>query len=438
MNGFMDKLSEKIMPLANLLGQNRYLTVLRDAFMLSFPLTMFGSIVVVINNLPFFSDATKGTLSNLFGNGQNATMSIMSVFVTFGIGYYLSKSYDVEGIFGGAVSFASFLILTPFAMKTVGGEDVTGVLSLDRLGAKGMFIGMIAAFLAGEIYCRITKRGWQIKMPDGVPPAVTKSFAALIPAVVTLTIFLVINAVMTGIFNANLHDVVYEVIQKPLTGLGSSLPATLIALFFVQFLWFFGLHGQIIVNSVMDPIWNTLTLENFNAFSAGEQLTNVVTKQFMETFTVSLGGTGMTLIVVISMLAFMKSKQLKEVGKLAAPAAIFNVNEPVIFGLPIVLNPMILIPWVLAPMISTGVAYLSMSTGLVPMTTGVSVPWTVPVLLSGFLATNSIRGSILQLVQMAIVFVVWFPFLKALDKRNYQEEQDLDSLKGTGLEEEAK
>lgn len=188
----------------------------------------------------------------------------------------------------------------------------------------------------------------------------------------------------------------------------------------------------------MDPIWNTLTLENFNAFSAGQELTNVVTKQFMETFTVSLGGTGMTLVVVFSMLAFMKSKQLKEVGKLAAPAAIFNVNEPVIFGLPIVLNPMIVIPWVLAPMISTGVAYASMATGLVPMTTGVSVPWTVPVLLSGFLATNSIRGSILQLVQMAIVFVVWLPFLKALDKRNYQEEQDLDKSQGEELKEEAK
>ena len=123
---------------------------------------------------------------------------------------------------------------------------------------------------------------------------------------------------------------------------------------------------------------------------------------------------------------------------LAAPAAIFNVNEPVIFGLPIVLNPMIVIPWVLAPMISTGVAYASMATGLVPMTTGVSVPWTVPVLLSGFLATNSIRGSILQLVQMAIVFVVWLPFLKALDKRNYQEEQDLDKSQGEELKEEAK
>ena len=180
MNNFMDKLSEKIMPLANLLGENRYLKVLRDAFMLSFPLTMFGSIIVVINNLPFFNDGTKSTLSELFGNGQNATMSIMTVFVTFGIGYYLSKSYNVEAIYGGAVAFASFLILTPFFMITEGGETVNGVLSLDRLGAKGMFLGMIAAFIATEIYCRIVKKGWQIKMPEGVPPAVAKSFAAFI------------------------------------------------------------------------------------------------------------------------------------------------------------------------------------------------------------------------------------------------------------------
>ncbi len=329
MNGFMDKLSEKILPLANALGQNRYLTVLRDAFMLSFPITMFGSIVVVLNNLPFFSDATKGTLGTLFGNGQNATMSIMTVFVTFGIGYYLSKSYDVEGIFGGAVSFASFLILTPFFMTTESGETISGVLSLDRLGAKGMFIGMIAAFLAAEIYCRITKRGWQIKMPDGVPPAVSKSFAALIPAIITLTVFLVINAIMTGVFNANLHDLVYELIQKPLTGLGSSLPATLLALFFVQFLWFFGLHGQIIVNSVMDPIWNTLMLDNLEAYQNGDALPHIVTKPFMETFTVGLGGSGMTLAVVILMAFVLKKKQYRDVGRLAlAPGILTLTNQP--------------------------------------------------------------------------------------------------------------
>ena len=409
MNGFMDKISEKILPLANALGQNRYLTVLRDAFMLSFPITMFGSIVVVINNLPFFNDATKGTLSTLFGNGQNATMSIMTVFVTFGIGYYLSKSYDVEGIFGGAVSFASFLILTPFFMTTESGETVTGVLSLDRLGAKGMFIGMIAAFLAAEIYCRVTKRGWQIKMPDGVPPAVTKSFAALIPAIVTLTIFLMINAIMTGVFHANLHDVIYELIQKPLTGLGSSLPATLLALFLVQFLWFFGLHGQIIVNSVMDPIWNTLMLDNLEAYQNGEP--------FMETFTVGLGGSGMTLAVVILMAFVLKKKQYRDVGRLALAPGIFNVNEPAIFGMPIVLNATILIPWVVAPLVVTTFNYLVMAAGLVPAPTGVSVPWTVPVIASGVLATNSWLGGLLQVIDVVLVGMIWYPFLRILDRQ---------------------
>ncbi|MFV0559978.1 MAG: PTS cellobiose transporter subunit IIC [Enterococcus sp.] len=417
MNGFMDKISEKILPLANLLGQNRYLTVLRDAFMLSFPLTMFGSIVVVINNLPFFDDATKTTLSTLFGNGQNATMSIMTVFVTFGIGYYLSKSYDVEGIFGGAVSFASFLILTPFFMTSAGGEEITGVLSLDRLGAKGMFIGMIAAFLAGEIYCRVTKRGWQIKMPDGVPPAVTKSFAALIPAIITLSVFLIINAIVVGVFNTNLHDVIYELIQKPLTGLGSSLPATLVALFFVQFLWFFGLHGQIIINSVMDPIWNTLMLDNLEAYQHGQELPHIITKPFMETFTVGLGGSGMTLAVVLLMAFIMKKKQYREIGRLALAPGIFNVNEPVIFGMPIVLNATILIPWVVAPLIVTTFNYLVMAAGIVPAPTGVSVPWTVPIIASGMLATNSWLGGALQVVDFILVGLIWFPFLKVLDKQ---------------------
>ncbi|MGL9730103.1 PTS cellobiose transporter subunit IIC [Enterococcus sp. DIV0756] len=417
MNGFMDKLSEKIMPLANWLGDNRYLMVLRDSFMLAFPLTMFGSIIVVINNLPFFSDDTKGMLSNLLGNGQNATMSIMTVFVTFGIGYYLSKSYDVEGIFGGAVAFSSFLILTPFFMSTESGETVSGVLSLDRLGAKGMFLGMIAAFLAAEIYCRVTKRGWQIKMPDGVPPAVTKSFAAMIPAILTLLVFLVINAVMVGAFNANLHDVIYDVIQKPLTGLGSSLPATLVSIFFIQFLWFFGLHGQIIVNSVMDPIWNTLMLDNLEAYKAGDTLPHIVTKPFMETFTVGLGGSGMTLAVVIILAFLMKKKQYKDIGRLALGPGIFNVNEPVIFGLPIVLNATILIPWVIAPIVVTTLNYLVMAAGIVPAPTGVSVPWTVPIIASGVLATNSWLGGLLQVIDFLVVGMIWLPFLRALDKQ---------------------
>ncbi|MEI4283816.1 PTS cellobiose transporter subunit IIC [Tetragenococcus halophilus] len=420
MNNLMDKISEKIMPLANILGENRYLKVLRDAFMLAFPMIMFGSIVVVIINLPFLNDTTQESLSFLIGNGENATMAVLTMFVTFSIGYYLSKSYDVEGIYGGAVSFASFLLLTPFNMTSESGEEISGVLSLDRLGAKGMFVGMIAAFLAAEIYCRITKKGWQIKMPSGVPPAVSKSFAALIPAIITLSVFLLINAVVVGIFTTNLHDIIYELIQQPLTGLGSTLPATLIALFLVQFLWFFGLHGQIIINSVLDPIWNTLMLENLEAFRNGEELPHIITKAFMETFTVGIGGSGMTLAVVLIMMFFMKKKQYKDIGRLGVAPGIFNVNEPVIFGLPIVLNAAILIPWVLAPLIVTTFNYFVMSAGIFPIPTGVQVPWTVPIVASGILATNSWMGGLLQIIDLLILMVIWYPFLRSLD-RNTQE-----------------
>ncbi|MBG9367936.1 PTS cellobiose transporter subunit IIC [Streptococcus sp. NLN64] len=417
MNKFLDALSDKLLPLANKLGSNRYLAILRDAFMLAFPVTMFGSILVVITNLPFLSDSLRGTLYQLLGNGQLATMSIMTLFVVFGIGYYLTKSYKVEGVFGGAVALSSFLILTPFYTQSEGGEVVSNVLSLDRLGAKGMFLGMITAFVAAELYSRFSNKGWQIKMPDTVPPAVAKSFAAIIPGTLTLSIFLAINALVTGVFSVNLHDIIYDVIQKPLVGLGSSLGATLIALFFIQILWFFGLHGQILVNSVMDPIWNTLNLENLEAFKAGEAVPHIISKSFMETFTVGLGGSGMTLAVVLIMAFILKKKLYNDVGRLALGAAVFNVNEPVIFGLPIVLNATILIPWILAPILVTSLNYFVMFIGLVPAPTGVSVPWTVPVFFSGMIATNSIAGGLLQLVDVALVGFIWYPFLRILDKQ---------------------
>lgn len=423
-NKFMELLGDKLMPLAAKLGENRYLTTLRDAFMLAFPLTMFGSIAVVLMNLPFWSDETKAVLQLYLGNAQNATMSIMTVFVVFGIGYSLSKYYKVEAIYGGAVALASFLILTPFFFNSANGELVTGALSLDRLGAKGMFIGMITGFIAGELYRFFVQRDWTIKMPDGVPPAVAKSFAALIPAVLTLSIFLVINIVVQFFFNTNLHDVVYTVIQKPLVGLGSGIIPTLIALFFVQVLWFFGLHGQIIVNSVMDPIWNTLMLENLDAYKAGSPLPHIITKPFMEVFTVGMGGSGMTLAVVIALAFLMKSKQSKEIGRLALGPGIFNVNEPVLFGMPIVLNATILIPWILAPLIVTTLNYFVMAAGIVPAPTGVSVPWTVPIIINGILATNSWLGGALQVVDFFIVLIIWYPFLKLVDRTNIARESE--------------
>ncbi|NPC93205.1 PTS cellobiose transporter subunit IIC [Bacillus sp. WMMC1349] len=423
-----DKLSKFLVPIAGKLNNNRYLGVLRDAFMLAFPLTIFGSIMVVIANLPFLekimSKSALGTFQSALNVAPNATIKIMSLFVVFGIGYYLSKSYKVEAIFGGVVALAAFFILTPFLLNGEGGQVVPEVIPLDRIGAKGMFLGMLTAFTAAEIYRFFVQKNFTIKMPAGVPPAVAKSFAALIPAVLTLTVYLMINIVITQGFDNNMHDLIYHLVQAPLVGLGSGIIPTLIAIFFIQILWFFGLHGQIIVNSVMDPIWNTLSVENMDSYTATGEVPHIISKQFMEVYTVGMGGTGMTLAVIISILLFMKSKQMKQVAKLGVAPGIFNVNEPIIFGLPIVMNPLILVPWVISPMIVTLITYFTMSAGLVPPPTGVNVPWTVPIFLSGMMATNSIAGGILQIFNLAVVFMIWFPFLKFIDRMNLKKEQE--------------
>jgi PTS system cellobiose-specific IIC component len=420
MNEMIDKMSEKLIPLASKLGDNRYLLVLRDAFMMAFPLTMFGSIAVILSNLPFLPDEWNWAIGDFFGNAQNATMLIMTIFVVFGIGYHLAKSFKEEPTFGGVVALSSFFVVTPFS--AIEGGDGTVGLSLQHLGAEGMFVGMIVAFLAARIFVMLTKTGWTIKLPEQVPSAVSKSFASIIPTVGTLFLFVIINAIVTLGFNTDLHTEVFENIQGPLTHLGSGLGPTLIAIFFTQILWFFGLHGQIIVNSVMDPIWNTLAFDNYTATTAGEAPPHIVTKQFIEIFTVGIGGSGMTLIVVIIMAFWLKSKQMKQMGGLALAPGIFNVNEPVIFGLPIVLNAAILIPWVLAPLVVTVVSYFALSSGLVPYTTGANVPWTMPAFFSGVLATNSIMGGLLQLVNIAIVGAIWYPFLRTLDKLNLSED----------------
>ena len=420
MEKFMNLLETYLLPFAEKLGQNRYLNVLKDAFMLSLPLTIFGSIFIVIANLPFLSlimsEDKISILREALNPAAEGSILIMTVFVVMGIGYYLATSYKVEGIYGSAIAISAFFLVTPLE---------NGGMSLNRLGAKGMFVGILVAILSGELYKRAVLKGWTIKMPDSVPPAVSRSFSALIPAFLTLTLFLVIRIIFSLTPFGNIHDFIFKTIQTPMMKLGGGLPATIFAIIMIQLLWFFGLHGQVIVNSVLDPVWNTLSLKNFEAFQAGKELPNIITKQFMETYTVGLGGTGMTLAVAFALLFVVKSRQLKELGKLAGPAAIFNVNEPIIFGLPIVMNPLIFIPWMLAPVVVVIFTYTMMAIGLAPIPTGVTVPWTVPIFFSGSLATNSMMGRIIQVINFFIVFIIWLPFLKVLDRQAIQAEENV-------------
>lgn len=420
---FMNVLENILLPIADKLNNNRYLTALRDGFMLALPLIIFGSIFVVIANFPFLdrllSEEAYTAYQNALGPASAATLSIMGLFVIIGIGHKLTQQYELEGIYGGVVALAAFLILTPQIL-----EDVSGVIPTSSLGAEGLFLGIFTAFTAAELYRYFVQKNWTIKMPPGVPEAVSRSFSALIPIAMTLTIFLVIRIIFSYTPFETVQNFIYTVIQQPLTALGSGLPATIVAVIMIQLFWFFGLHGQIIVNSVFDPIWYALNDQNLHAFQAGAELPNVITKQFVDTFLVGMGGSGMTLAVVILLFLIGHSRQIKELGKLGGPPGIFNVNEPIIFGLPIIMNPLVLIPWILAPVVVTIITYLFMSTGLVPKPAGIIVPWTTPIGLNGFLATgNAWQGAVLQIVNLLVVMGIWWPFLKILDKNYYENEK---------------
>lgn len=423
-NRFMQFLESFLLPLADALNNNRYLTALRDGFMVALPLIIFGSIFVVIANFPFLdrviSPEAFAAYQSALGPASAATLSIMGLFVIIGIGYKLTAHYGEDAIYGGVVALAAFLILTPQVL-----EGVPGVIPTSSLGAQGMFLGIFTAFVSAELNRLFIQRGWTIKMPAGVPAAVAKSFSALIPITLTLSVFLLIRVLFSFTAFETMQNFIFTIIQQPLTILGSGLPATIVIVLLTQVFWFFGLHGQIIINSVFDPIWFALNDQNLVAFQSGEALPNIVTKQFIDSFLVGMGGTGMTLAVIVLIFAIGKSRQLKELGKLGAPAGVFNVNEPIIFGLPIIMNPLIIIPWMLAPVAVTIITYYSMATGLVPRPAGIIVPWTTPPIINGFLATgNAWQGGVLQAVNLLVVMVIWWPFLRILDKNYYETEKE--------------
>ncbi|MBS4536310.1 PTS cellobiose transporter subunit IIC [Clostridium sp. D2Q-14] len=423
MNKFMEFLENILLPIADKLNNNRYLTALRDGFMVSLPLIIFGSIFVVIANLPFLdkvlSEETYAVYQNALAPASESTLSIMGLFVIVGIAYKLTKYYDGEAVYGGVVALASFLILIPQTL-----EGVAGVIPASSLGAQGLFVGIFTAFISAELYHYFANKNFTIKMPPGVPEAVSRSFSALIPISLTLSIFLIIRIIFSFTHFETVQNFIFTVIQGPLTKLGSGLGATIFAILLIQIFWFFGLHGQVIINSVFDPIWFALNDQNLQAFQSGQELPNVITKQFVDTFLVGMGGSGMTLAVIILIFLIGRSRQTRELGRLGGPSGIFNVNEPIIFGLPIIMNPLIFIPWLLAPVIVTIITYFVMSIGLVPKPAGIIVPWTTPIGLSGFLATgNSWRGAVLQIFNLLVVMGVWWPFLKILDKSYYEKEK---------------
>lgn len=260
-------------------------------------------------------------------------------------------------------------------------------------------------------------------MPAGVPPTVSNSFSALIPVAGVIVLFLIVRLVFILTPWGNAFNFIFKFLQLPLQHVGDSLGAMIVVYLFAHVLWFFGIHGTNITDSVFLPVLYALSAENLSALQAGQAMPHIINQQFQNLFA-TYGGAGSTLSLIIAMLAFCKSSRIKQLGKLSIFPGIFGINEPIIFGLPIVLNPVIAIPFILVPMFNIVVTWVVMNIGIVPITNGIIMPWTTPPIISGFLSSGW-QGGIFQAIMIAIGVVIYLPFIKAIDKAYLKEESEI-------------
>lgn len=428
----MNFVERYIMPTAAKFGNQRHLLAIRDALIGMIAITMVGSFAVLFNNL---GGAIKGydkMMEALFGLNWKTlggdiwwgTFAFMTVFAVVGIAYKLARSYGDEGFEAMLVALASYFVLVPQSLNAVSvtledGKTATGsvwgLVNSTYTNSTALFTGIIVAIIATEIFVRLSKvKRLVIKLPDGVPPAVSKAFAKLLPGM--LTIFII--AIIGLLFRLYLSDGVYfndwlsSVLVKPLTNAADSLPFAMGIAFFIHFFWILGLHGPNILGGITTPLFTALGNENIDLAAKGVTKWseyNVMAGQFFDAF-VFLGGSGATLGLIISMI-LINRKRNKQMIALGGAPGLFQINEPVLFGLPIVLNPMWLIPFIGTPIILTVISYLAISLGMVhPVTT--SIPWVTPPVLGGWLITGGHwTGAALAAFNLIISIIIYLPFV---------------------------
>lgn len=433
---FTSWMEEKFVPVAAKIGSQKHLVAIRDAFISIMPITMAGSIAVLLNaivrDLPAKFELNGITeafqwLIGINGNVWWGTLATLSMVFAFAIGYQLSKAYDTNPLAGGLISFASFIIATPQS-TVVALEDGTtigawGNLAVGYLDAKGLFTALIVGFIATIIYAKMMKKNITIKLPEQVPPAVSKAFAAIIPGVTAMYAIGLITWALDKFAGTSLYALILEYVQMPFLSMSQGLGSVIIITACVSIFWFFGLHGSNVLAPVLDGIYKTALAENTNIYNATQSISElkyIWTRGSFDAYA-WMGGAGCTIALIIAIFIFSKREETRAVAKLSAPMGLFNINEPVVFGLPIVLNPVYLIPWVLVPTVLVIIAYAATSIGLVPPVF-LEVPWVMPPVLYAWFATGfSFSAALLALFNLAVGIAIWSVFVIIANRVDIKE-----------------
>ncbi|MBK4768620.1 MAG: PTS cellobiose transporter subunit IIC [Pantoea sp. Morm] len=415
-------------------GQKHVLSV-RDGIILNMPFMLIGSFFLIFAYLPI--PAWGHLMADLFGDSWRnkllypvrATYDIMALISSFGIAYRLAEKYrTLDPLTSGAMALVAFVMTIPqqtlFApVEGAPAQLVTGVLPISLIGSQGLFVAIVIALLSTEIYRFVHSRNLVIKMPEGVPPAVAKSFLALVPGFCVLAVVLLLRLAVEASPFQDINNLIATVIGLPMHHVGGTLPGMIFSVLLIGILWTLGLHGDAIVLVFIQPVWLSNMSENLEAFQHNQPIPHIFTQQFYDLW-IAPGGTGALLGLVIFMLIRARSRQMKQLGKIAAPAALFNISEPLVFGIPLVMNPYLFLPFILTPVLLVIVSWAAMSSGLVAPPAGIALPFTTPIFVSGYLATGGhISGTVLQVVNLTISLVVYYPFFRVWDRLKLREEQ---------------
>jgi len=407
------------------------------------PLMIAGSLFTLINRFPIGSGQDGGNaylvdllgqvewlkwLAAMNGNIWWGTFGLISMFAIGAIAYHLAKSYDHNSpISASVVALSAYLCIVPQVAN-----DGWGALSWGYFNATSLFTAVIIALVCGEIFSRLSKSDkLKIKMPSSVPPAVGKSFAALLPSLLTLIIVVGAASIINTYTDKNVLDIVRDAIVSPLKDASGTFGFGFVVVLLTHAFWMFGIHGANIFEGILQTFNVTAVETNLALGGAGSGIL-IFNKSFADAF-VYMGGAGLCLGLVIALLLAGKSKQNRMAARIGGAPALFNINEPMLFGLPIVLNPVFAIPFILAPVVSLTVAFVLTSIGFLPAVQYV-IPWTMPPILSGLMATGwAWQAAVVQVVNLALSVLIYLPFVKVSDKIEEKRELTLlDSKKGTG------
>ncbi|MGX6490848.1 PTS sugar transporter subunit IIC [Weissella cibaria] len=435
MNNFIN---EKLLPPVMKFVNTKAVTAIKNGMLYPIPFIVIGAVFLILGQFPIqgVQDYLNEIgLGPIFMQANNASFGIMALFAVFGIAYSWVRDEGHDAVPAGMLAIVVDIILQPDTVKSVTSIanpervstawQVSGVIDKAWLGGKGMIVAIIVGLLVGWSYSWFMKKGFTIKLPGQVPANVAASFTALIPGAAIVTVATAIYGIFKLGFNTTMVEWIYATIQTPLQHATDGPLGVVVVAFLPVFLWFFGVHGATIVGGIMTPLLLANNADNLALYKAGKLTldngAHIVTQAFMDQF-ITVTGSGMTIGLVIFMLVRAKSVQMKTLGKLEIVPALFNINEPILFGLPLVLNPLLAIPFILTPLVSGFATYAVIAMGIIPPFNGMYVPWTTPAIVSG-LIVGGWQGALWQAVMLVMTGFMYYPFARKYDKVLLAEEQ---------------